>query len=228
MNLTNDAVFDYAPAWSPNGSKIVFEVYDGNDNDLFVINWDGSGRTQITDNTVNAGGAEWSPDGTKLAFHQGTVGEHEIFVMNADGTGAPTNITNSPGDDLAPAWSPDGSRIAFASQRDGDYLDLYTMHSDVATSPNWLTQPGTRLILHGHRTGPRLLIMRMKAATSTSSWSRPAAAPRNGSRTILPAMARLPGPGWAVHHLRDRRHNADPQPARLQRGSLHHGCRWRR
>lgn len=55
-------------------------------------------------------------------------GSYDIFVMNPDGTGA-DNLTETPGNDLAPAWSPDGTKIAFESNRDGT-LAVWTMNAD--------------------------------------------------------------------------------------------------
>ncbi len=52
----------------------------------------------------------------------------EIFVMNEDGSGI-TPISNSRGDDRAPAWSPDGKYIAFISERDGN-AEIYIMGAE--------------------------------------------------------------------------------------------------
>lgn len=41
-----------SPIWSPDGTKIVYSVYDGSQWDLWVMNSDGSAKTQIT-NTAN-------------------------------------------------------------------------------------------------------------------------------------------------------------------------------
>ena len=45
------------------------------------------------------------PDGSKIAFVSDRDGNYDIFVMDADGSN-PTNLTNSPADDVMPAWSP--------------------------------------------------------------------------------------------------------------------------
>jgi TolB protein len=48
--------------------------------------------------------------------------------MNADGSN-PTNLTNHPAFDGAPAWSPNGQRIAYHSNRDGNF-EIYVMNAD--------------------------------------------------------------------------------------------------
>ena len=146
MNLTNDAVFQYGPAWSPDGSKIAFEEWDGEQNDIVVMNWDGSDRTQLTDAEANEGSPAWSPDGSMIAFERDTDAGYDIFLMNADGSGTPTNITNT-GDGFKPAWSPDGSRIVFGS---GDLYTVASDGSDIAPlgtsgfSPSW-SPDGSRI-----------------------------------------------------------------------------------
>lgn len=52
------------PAWSPDGSKIVFEsTRDGPDADIFVMNADGGGVVQLTRNDVSDSTPVFTPDG---------------------------------------------------------------------------------------------------------------------------------------------------------------------
>ena len=69
------------PAWSPDGSKIVF-VRVGNK--LWLMNADGSGVTQLTDGRSRLSSPAWSPDGSKIVF---VVDRGPRLLMNADGTG---------------------------------------------------------------------------------------------------------------------------------------------
>ena len=76
VQLTENPVFDLAPAWSPDGSKIAFHRYDpnlfphGNDNsDLYVMNADGSNQVNLTSTTDRHETLPvWSPAGSQLAF----------------------------------------------------------------------------------------------------------------------------------------------------------------
>jgi Tol biopolymer transport system component len=111
---TQSAHNDYYPAWSPDGSKIVF-VYDGEGTDeIYVMNADGSGRTNLSH---SPGSWEyepaWSPDGSKIVFESNKDGNYEIYVMNADGSNQ-TRLTFNLGDgvdpktanDYSPVWQP--------------------------------------------------------------------------------------------------------------------------
>jgi dipeptidyl aminopeptidase/acylaminoacyl peptidase len=74
---------------------------DGN-NEIYVMNGDGSGLTNLTDNPADDGGEDygpvWSPDGKRILFSSSRDGNLEIYMMNADGSDQ-TNLTNSPADD---------------------------------------------------------------------------------------------------------------------------------
>lgn len=82
--------------------KILFErdMLGGNI-DIFVMNEDGSGQTNLTNSTTLEHSPMWSPDGTKILF----VRSDDIFVMNADGSGQ-TNLTLTTTLEYSPMWSP--------------------------------------------------------------------------------------------------------------------------
>jgi len=126
-NLTNNPSIDENPAWSPDGETIAFTSHRTGTNQVYVMNADGSGQTQLTSGS-GAGDPAWSPDGSKIAFSKSTSGTTaEIFVMNPDGT-AIVQLTSS-GEAFYPAWSPDGTRIAFTGEEDGNF-DIFVMNAD--------------------------------------------------------------------------------------------------
>ena len=69
-----------------NGKKITFNSDRDGDNEIFVMNADGTGVTQLTDNDDWDRVPVWSPNGNKIAFSSDRYGDNEIFVMNADGS----------------------------------------------------------------------------------------------------------------------------------------------
>src|SRR6266516_1741481 len=104
--LTNNTEEERAPAWSPDGKRIVFSCRRGGpDFEICVMNADGTGQVQLTDNDVPDLTSSWSPDGRKIVFHRraGGRGQFQLFLLNADGTGE-VQLTFPPGLNAFPNW----------------------------------------------------------------------------------------------------------------------------
>jgi Tol biopolymer transport system component len=138
VNLTNNPSQDFSHTWSPDGSRIAFDTtrddpdpencYPSCLYEIYVMNADGSGATNLTKNAVEDYDPAWSPDRNRIAFASGRDDNWELYVMSANGSGA-TRLTSEPSADDEPAWSPDGSRIAFVSLRDGN-PEIYVMNAN--------------------------------------------------------------------------------------------------
>lgn len=73
----------YSLVWSPDGSRLAFWMADDDDRNaqIFVINADGTGLRQITDEGENRW-PTWSPDGSRIAF----VRDGALHTMAPDGS----------------------------------------------------------------------------------------------------------------------------------------------
>ena len=87
-----------------NGKIAFTTIRDGND-EVYVMNADGSGQTNLTNNVLVDTDPAWSPDGSKIAFTTNRDNAFEVYVMNADGS-SPTNLTNNLATDFRPDWQP--------------------------------------------------------------------------------------------------------------------------
>lgn len=106
--------------------KIVFSSNrDGND-EIYVMNPDGSVQTRLTNDAGSDQHPSFSGDETRIVFSSTRDGNSEIYVMNADGS-APTRLTNDAANDSQPSFSRDGLKIVFRSNRDGND-EIYTMN----------------------------------------------------------------------------------------------------
>src|SRR5205823_4004839 len=121
---------------SPDGSKIAFATTrdepspdPAGNTEIYVMNADGTGPTNLTNNPASDGDPAWSPAGNKIAFMTVRNGpDREIYTMNADGTGQ-TKLADG-GVDTTLSWSPDGRKIAFNTPYSGEPHAIYTMNAD--------------------------------------------------------------------------------------------------
>src|SRR5215218_9078320 len=98
-NLTNTPdINEGQPAWSPDGTKIAFtgpgtpnEDGSGGLGDVYVMDADGTNRTNLTDTPdFLEYRPSWAPSGAQLTFVREVPGEiiseqQDIFVIDADG-----------------------------------------------------------------------------------------------------------------------------------------------
>jgi Tol biopolymer transport system component len=109
---SNATGIDVGPVWSPDGSKIAFVSLRSGNNEIYVMNPDGSGVVNLTNSARDEHDPTWSPDGSHIAYVVGWGDDADIWTMRSDGT-EQTNVTNDAVLQWDPVWSPDGSMIAF-------------------------------------------------------------------------------------------------------------------
>ena len=122
----------WQPSWSPDGAQLAFvhKQFPDDDNEIWVMNADGTNWRNLTDNNSADYQPAWSPNGNKIAYVSDRSGNLDVWVMNADGTGH-RNLTRHPAWDFLPAWSHDDTpQIAFSSNRDGGDFDIWVMNPD--------------------------------------------------------------------------------------------------
>jgi TolB protein len=122
-----------------NGRIAFVSERDGNQ-EIYVMNGDGSNVTRLTNHWARDDSPVWSPDGQQIAFNSNRDGNEEIYVMNADGTNV-TRITFEPSRDYISAWSPDGQWLAFVTERHGDpwmnEFRIYWIRPDGSEEQRW-------------------------------------------------------------------------------------------
>ena len=130
------AAFSQRPKFSPDGSRIVFasdrasNATDGRNEEIYIMNADGTGVTRLTNALRDDTFPSFSPDGSRIVFQSTRDGFNvrEIYVMNSDGS-APLRLTGT-GNSSAPQFSPDANLIAFNSTRDNDREQIFVMNAD--------------------------------------------------------------------------------------------------
>jgi len=123
-------VFDDYPVISPDGRTVLFHSDRMGNNDIYLMNLDGSNLIRLTDDPANDRTPSWSPDGQHIAFVSTRDSNYDVFVMDKGGRGQ-KNLTKNPlAKDIHPYWSKDGRQILFNSSRKNDTYDLYMMNAD--------------------------------------------------------------------------------------------------
>lgn len=104
------------PVLSPDGTKILYGVsyvsveQNKSNNDLYVMNVDGTDVNRITRTPESESGAVWIDGGKKIAFVAPVDGLGQLWVMNADGSGR-KSVSNVEGGINGFLFSPDESMV---------------------------------------------------------------------------------------------------------------------
>jgi len=164
--------------------KIAFESKRDVNSEVYIMNSDGSGQMNLTNNLAEDIDPTFSPDGMKIAFASNRDGNNEIYIMNPDGTNQ-TRLTNNSADDLQPSFSPDGTRIAFASTRDGN-REIYIMNVNGSNPTRITNNPateraptfspdGTKIAFRSNRDGnDEIYLMNADGTNQTNLTNHPA------------------------------------------------------
>lgn len=132
--ITSGGCADTTPEWSFDGLKIAFQRQCGNNSDIFIVNSDGSGITQVTTTTL-AFTPTWTPSGQIVysnIVYQGSppnpsfctndfsVPCSDLRIINTDGTGDAellaskfTNGSEASAFNISAHVTPDGATVVF-------------------------------------------------------------------------------------------------------------------
>jgi TolB protein len=126
--ITNDRSINISPAWSPDGSKLVYTSYKRHSPDLWITDLSSS-QTKIFTSFPGLNSAPaWSPDGKYVAVTLTKDGNAEIYLVTAEGE-VVRRLTFGRAIDSSPTWSPNVKEIAFTSDRSG-FPQVYVMDTE--------------------------------------------------------------------------------------------------
>ena len=108
-------------AVSPDASKVAYTVsyysvpQNKSNTEIFLMNADGSGNTQLTQDAWQENQPVWIKEGKKLAYLSNESGSTQVWQMDPDGTNR-RQLTDYEGGIEGFAFSPDGEKLLFISQ----------------------------------------------------------------------------------------------------------------
>lgn len=148
---------DSQPAYSPDGTKIVYSSTQGDgDSEIFTMNANGGNVSQLTDNSDQDIYPTWFSD-TQILFTSNRDGDQEIYIMDVDGNNQ-TNLTQSVDvDDFYPTKL--GSKIAFTSNREDNRRQIFVMDADGNNQINISVNNFEDFFPRATRSGDRLVFV---------------------------------------------------------------------
>jgi len=134
VQLTTSSYPNREPFWPPGGSKIAYFAFsDSWYRHIWVMNSDGSEKTQLTFGNVVDESGSYSPDGTKIAFSRyglRSIDGSDLMMMNADGTNI-QQLTSTGRHRGRPSWSYDGQKLVFYYGGAGTNVnEIHIMNAD--------------------------------------------------------------------------------------------------
>jgi TolB protein len=156
-----------SPAWSPDGSQLMFMSSMLGNPELFITDASGQRPKRLTYSNGANTSPSWNPKtGQQVAFVSDRGGTPQLYVMNSDGSNQSKVDLPDKGYVIDPAWSPNGQLVAFSWRRPNGNYDLYIMEivsrqlveltRDVGRNerPSWAPD-GRHLVFESTRTGTR-------------------------------------------------------------------------
>jgi TolB protein len=120
-----------SPAWSPDGSALVYSTFGANSRIMHIDLATGRSRLLAgpTRNTSYIT-PSFSPDGRSIVYSRSDGDQADLYVTSVEGGGSPRRLTSIRGVmNTNPIFSPDGRRITYVSSALGR-PELYIINAD--------------------------------------------------------------------------------------------------
>lgn len=121
VQVSSRAGVNGAPAFSPDGRKLVVTLSDADGNlDIYTLDINSRQTKRITTHRAIDTEGSWSPDGSYIYFTSDRSGGPQIYRVSANG-GSAERVTFEGSYNARPRLSPDGEKLAMVHLVNGNY-----------------------------------------------------------------------------------------------------------
>ena len=146
-------------------SKIAFVLGSKSKRNLFIMDYDGANKRQLTKHSALVMSPDCSPDGRQILFNSDNVWDQDLYLITLGQRVAEKRLTKAFKLEQSPAWSPSGRQFAFSANGDIYVSNLsggarnITRSGSIDVSPTW-SPDGSRIAFVSDRSGnPQIYVM---------------------------------------------------------------------
>jgi serine/threonine-protein kinase len=129
--------------FSPGGEKLVMDLRQGRDWDVWLYEWGRDTMSRFTSHAGEDRNPIFTPDGRRIAFTS-TRGDDtwkNLYWQPADGTGVAERLTESKSEQYPGSWHPNGRVLAFTDVPPGGSADVWIVELEGDEASGF--KPGT-------------------------------------------------------------------------------------
>jgi serine/threonine-protein kinase len=138
------------PTFAPDGSRLAFDIYDGERRDVWVYDWMRDMLSRLTTDPAAALRPVWTPDGRRIAFAStrdaSGAATFNLYWQKADGTGDAQRLTHSANGQFATSWHPSGKFLAFHELNAKGNYDVMILAVDGDEASGWKPRTPTTFL----------------------------------------------------------------------------------
>ncbi|HEU4929144.1 MAG TPA: glycosyltransferase family 39 protein, partial [Candidatus Krumholzibacteria bacterium] len=116
--ITDTKAVEFAPAWSPDGSRLAFRrsTAEG-ESSIWIVDASGQNARELVKTDLERDALAWSPDGTRIAYAARKDGQLDLFAVDA-AYGRVTPLFSSPEFEWSPSWVRATGALVFCGDPD--------------------------------------------------------------------------------------------------------------